>query len=141
LRSIWLRARLGHRAAILRCRNVNAVPYRRRRGIEKAGVHRVTLSTPPERTPTGGVGWRCKRSRNRVRLSERVLGSINPPSAGPRAVRRGRGSLERLNLIGTVRFPLSKAIECPESVGRLSFIRGNHRGNGKPLKQLELLSR
>jgi hypothetical protein len=43
----------------------------RRRGIEKAGVHRVTLRTPPERTPAGGVGSRCKRSRNRVRLSGR----------------------------------------------------------------------
>ena len=43
--------------------------------------------------------------------------------------------------IGTVRFPLSKAIECPKSVGRLSFICGKHRGNCKRLKQLELLSR
>jgi len=63
-----------------------------------ASKRREYTESPPERTPTGGVGSRCKRSRNRVLLSERVLGAsvINPPSAGPRAVRRGRGSLEHL---------------------------------------------
>jgi hypothetical protein len=84
----------------------------------------------------GPVRLSLQAVENRVRLSEPVLTVsvsfyVNPPSAGPEAVRRGRGSLEHLNLtvaIGTVRFPLSKAIE-PRICWQTIFICGNHRSN------------
>jgi hypothetical protein len=69
---------------------VNAVPYRRRRGIEKAGVHRVTLCTPPERTPTGGVGWRCNIVQNdryplspRIVVLREIIAKLRPEPARP----------------------------------------------------------
>jgi His/Glu/Gln/Arg/opine family amino acid ABC transporter permease subunit len=49
------------------------------------------------------------------------LPRINPPSAGPEAVRRGRGSLERLNLTGgnrkTARVPVSIKLIRPQNYG------------------------
>ena len=78
MRSIRLQARPNTAPQFCVSKIVNAVPYPRQRGIEKAGAQRVTLfADPPERVTgrVGGVGS-LQTIENRDRLSEPMLGVL-----------------------------------------------------------------
>jgi hypothetical protein len=146
LSSIWLQARLDTAPQFCGLEIVNAVPYRSAAWhFERAGAHR-SASTPPERV-TGRLAVRLALQAVARCLSEPVLGIsvslyINPPNAGPgplgsRITRTSEPNGGNRN--GQV--PFEQGNRMPRICWQTIFICGNHRGNCKRLKQLELLSR
>ena len=129
MRSIWLQARLDTAPQFCGLEIFNRSPSPSAAWHSKRRAHTASHSapTPPERG-TGQLAASARVASGREQRSLLAAGAgsigslcITPPSAGPEAVRRGRGSLERLNLTGgnrkTARVPVSIKLIRPQNYG------------------------